>query len=407
MTGSVKSVFNEECGDIKIDTKLVKRILQYGQNFVNKNADHIAFFGGNLLGVDTVRFKDADRNQWFDDILEADDISLKGKLHSLPSIDPNFKVSSDVMNLSCVWLMNAIYTSKQLGAGDKETGLMSVALILQYKLISSIMAHYFPYPADREVALATYASLSRKFALKVYGSWGALLRKRSEDILARNSIHYKTYTEMNDDAAVVYMLNDIQGRLREIVKKMWAEFDKTRNSKSKISSTSSVIVIDGESILRDRSTDHTAYRRYIHETIINKPTFIKTELVEVIGSAMHTMPIKLLNDTLAYMSDNYRQRGDKDIEELLDETLLHAFDFLNSNRSELRDGKDIAGFIARLRTVYMSSRSTDPALLKMRALAEKIIGKAVKTKNDNVIASVRTGVLLYIVLRSFTMKHYS
>ena len=407
MSGSVKSVFEEECSTLKIDSKLIKRIRQYGQSFVNKNEDHIAFFGGNLLGVHPVRFKDADRNQWFDDILEADDIELKGRLHSLPSIDPSWFRASDVFNLSCVWLLHAIYISKDLSAKEKEEGLIATCMAFQYKLISSIMAHYFPYPADPEVALATYAALSKKFAIKVHGSWMALLQARTEDILAHHSIHYQTYTKMDQDKDVVNMINDVQQRLRDIVKKIYPVFEKVRSESGRIGSTSTVISVDGENIVRDRSANYTAYKRYIHATIIDKPGFIKTELVSVIASAMHTMPEKLLIDALGYMSDNYHQRGDKVIEELVDETLLHAFEFLTTNRSLLGEGKDIGNLIARLRAVYMSSRSTDTSLMKMRDLSEQIVAKAIISKNPSVVAAVRTGVLLYIVIRTFTMKHYS
>lgn len=408
MADSIKSVFAEVASNLVVNSRLAKDIHDYAVRFVNKNSEHIAFFGGNLLGVQTIRFTSQDKDKWFEDLLDIDDLHLKKEFHSLPAINVKFVVSSDVFNLSCIALLNKIYTSTSLSPGEKERALMDTVLIMQYKLLTSIMYHFFPYPADRAVATATYAALTKKYALKVHGSWQALLEARARDILSTNSIHYRTYTELDNDEAVVYMVNDIQGRLREIVKNMRSVFEIMRNSKNRIVTTNSVAVsLDGESFIRDKTRNFTAYKRYLHEVISDKSSFIRQELVSIIGSAMHTMPERFLVESLQYMTVNYGQRAGVGIGELVDETLLHAFDFIASNRAVLANPNDLAGLISKLRAIYMASRSSDPSLLKMRDLAERIVGKAIPSRNPSVIASVRTGVMLYLVLRAFTMKHYS
>ncbi|MBN22774.1 MAG: hypothetical protein CL678_15925 [Bdellovibrionaceae bacterium] len=119
------------------------------------------------------------------------------------------------------------------------------------------------------------------------------------------------------------------------------------------------------------------------------------------------MPERFLTDTLMFMSKHYRSPRYAHIEELVDETLLHAFDYISSNRAILANPNDLAGMLTRLRAVYMSSRSSDASLLKMRKLSEEIVEKAIKSRNVSIIASVRTGLMLYLVLRAFTMKHYT
>lgn len=407
MAENIKSVFIKETEDVRIDSRLLRRISQYEKAFVNRDEDSIAFFGGNLMGTHPIRFRQSDRNLWFDDVLEIDDYSLKEQLHSLPTINPSFQVSSDVMNLSVVWLVHAIYSERSLSASRKEEGMINALLILHYKFLSSLMAHYFKYPADRSVALATYASLSKKYALKQHGSWSGLLLARSKDIISKKSIHYNTIVRFDDDDAVTYMVSDIQGRIREIVKNMMAVFYRIREQDAKIGTANvGTIDLDGYATVRDQTRNQTQYKRYIQSVVGNKRDFIKPELVSVVAGAMHTMPEKLLVETLEYMSDNYQVRGEKDIDVLLDETLLHAFDYLSETGNINRVG-DLASLITRLRALYMASRSNDPVLMKMRKIAEKIVGKAVRTKNASVIASVRTGVLIYIVLRTLSMKHYS
>jgi hypothetical protein len=63
--------------------------------------------------------------------------------------------------------------------------------------------------------------------------------------------------------------------------------------------------------------------------------------------------------------------------------------------------------LIRLKGAYTSSRSTDPDLLELRDLVEKVIRPAVNSRTEAVVASVRTGVLLYLVSRAYTMQYYS
>ena len=55
----------------------------------------------------------------------------------------------------------------------------------------------------------------------------------------------------------------------------------------------------------------------------------------------------------------------------------------------------------------MSSRTTDPTVKMLRDQTEAIARLATGSKSLPQLASVRTAVLLYIVLRTFTMRHYS
>ena len=63
MDRSIREVFEDECSHLVANSALVKRLHDYQLGFVNKNSDHIDFFGGYLTGVQTVRFTDADRDR--------------------------------------------------------------------------------------------------------------------------------------------------------------------------------------------------------------------------------------------------------------------------------------------------------------------------------------------------------
>ena len=51
------------------------------------------------------------------------------------------------------------------------------------------------------------------------------------------------------------------------------------------------------------------------------------------------------------------------------------------------DQNDLAGLIVKLKAVYMSSRSSDVNLLKIRRNLESLVKKTIKSKNDTVVSS--------------------
>lgn len=404
---TVKSVFDEECSGLEIGPKLVKALVMFEQNFVNKNDEHIAFFGGNLFGVNVVRFTNTERDRWFDEILQADETYLRERTLALPDIREDWIVSSDTMNLSCIWLAHAIKVSPKLSPKDKHEGMVAVMLILQYKFFTSRYYRHFQFPAQKAIAEALHASLSGKFLIKKFGNWRALFLYRAEEIVGPQSIHFRTLEKMDDDGDVIRMLNDIQGRIRDMLKNMYGEYLRIRDSGSRIITSSLILEHDGESILKDKKKSVSEYHRYITNIITDKNSFIRDELVDVIASMINTMPVASFRETLSWMSDNYRQNGAEIIETVISETIVHSIDYLSTHRGSIRNKSDLPAMLITLKGGYMSSRSTDPALYDLRQLTEDIVRMATHSKNISVISAVRTGVLLYIVLRSYTMRHYS
>jgi hypothetical protein len=285
--------------------------------------------------------------------------------------------------------------------------MMDVGLVLQYKFLTSRLYRHFRYPADRATAEATYAALSGKFAIKQLGSWNRVLEQRTEDLISPEGLHFKAISKMDNDLEVIYLLNDTQGRIRDMLKNIYDVFLQIHHQGIKIQSTSSLMEYDGEVFLKDRSKNLLAYTRYLHSLISDKASFMREELMGVIEKLMHTTPPRLFRETLTWLSDNYRQSGAGKIEELLNEVLIHSFDYLAEERTMVRNHVDLPTLLARLKGVYTSSRSIDPALFSLREKAEWCVKQATGNRNDSVIASVRTSVLLYLVIRTMTMQHYT
>lgn len=402
----VKDVFEHEARDLKFDKRLADMLHRYKQNFINRNKEHAAFFGGNLLGVNVVRFVPADQDNWFDNILQVDEELMREHLHALPGINPEWHVSSNVMNLSCAYLAHGFFHS-DLPANQKRQAMFDVFLILQFKYISSILYRFFPYPADRAVAEATYAALNMKFILKEKGSWLGLLSHRCEEILSRSSPHYSAISSMNSDKEVVDMLNAIHGALKGYVKNMREVMERVRLTGGKVSSVSSVAGVNGEEILKDKTRGPAVFTNYLKSILSDKNSFIREELLLVITKIMPSANYRHLRSSLEHLSANYFKADHQKIECIVNLSMVHSFAYLSDNRILLRSNVDLSSMLIRLKGAYTSSRSTDPDLLELRELVEDVIRPAVDSRTPAVIASVRTGVLLFLVARAYTMKFYS
>lgn len=411
--GLIKAVFDEECSHIEINPRFLKKLVELEARFVNKKKEHIQFFGGTRTGVDVVRFTNEDRDRLFTDILEVDDRVLEEKLYALKDANGNFvinqdwKISSDIFNLSTAWLLHAIENATELDDRQKDEGKIRACQYMLYKFLTSRLFRHFRYPADPEVADATYAQLSYKFALKEHGSWGAVMRHLAKQATRRDGIHARTIRYMDIDRSVIEMLNDIQGRPRDILKNYYNAFVRVNEAGGRIKRSSALVDIDGEIILKDKTKSLANYTRYIKSVISDQNSFIRDELVDVIVRIMHTMPEKLLLQSLTWASQNYGHTKEQTVEKALDLIAEHAFAYLSDHRELLHATGDLAGLVSKLRGAYMSSRSSDPLLLEIRDLVGKIVATATKSKNESVIAATRTGFMIYVIVRMFSMKHYT
>lgn len=404
---NVKQVFEEHCGHMVFDKKLIKKIQTYERDFVNKNPEHIRFFGGVLMGVDPVRFTTADQNRWFDEIMEIDESTLEADLHDLPDILAHRHVSSNVMNLSMFWMAHKFLTNNKLSQSERELGALLTILILHYKFITSTLTNWFKYNADPAIAQATYNMLTKRFGLKVVGSWGELLKQRAEATIERGGLHHKRLMNFDKDLEIVYMVNDTHGRVKSILKYIRDVFTLAQNDPdSLVKNVSATIELDGDVKVRDKTRLTTTYVRYVLDALQDHRSFVIPELLVIISKTVTTAPKDAIERSLAYMVENVSPKADKAVSRLPEVVLQHAFDYMTKNPSTMASGKDIPGLLSKMIKLYQASKTSDELILEARELGEGIAKRATGSKNKILISAVRNAILLYVLLRAFTMDHY-
>lgn len=402
---TIKEVWQRNCPNLVADKRLADMLAIYARYFRTKNQDHISFFGGNLIGVYPIKFTVADRNEWFDTILDTDEVELTNDMHGTKFVNPKFHVTGDLFNQSMAYLLHIFHHSTLVSPNVIEEAKMDIVRIFHYKNLSSILSHDYPYPANKSVAMATYKQLSKKFDLKIYGSWTALIDARAKSIITKGSgIHYETYVRMTDDKSIVYMVGDVQDRLRDVINSINNVFHTVKMKDAMITTGSSSVEIDGVKHVRDVEKEVTKHLRYIKNIMGVESDWLRPELVDIIAKTNKTIPPQPLQTVLKYMSNNYRYDKSGDIDGLLTESIQHMFEYINSNKLKLNDVYDV---MSKMKGAYRSSRSSNASLLRMRELCDDLVVIATGIKTTATVAAVRVGVFLYIILRALTMKQYT
>ena len=163
--------------------------------------------------------------------------------------------------------------------------------------------------------------------------------------------------------------------------------------------------LEGEMVIRDMSKKYSSYRLYI-EGVTNSPMseFIKPELITVIASMLPTMPKPLLGEGLVSFHEQHTKKNKLTIE-WLDLIVVHCFEQVIADPKISKKLHNIPELLVYMKSLYMASKSKGD-VEKMRIIGEKFIKKHVKQNNPSQIASIRTGIMLYIIVRMLSKDHY-
>lgn len=405
MTLTLKEVFDTEFDGVVFDKKIAHALYQYQFAFINRNSDHLEFFGGNLLGVQVIRFKDADVNRFFNEVLDVDYMALTQAVRQVTTIDHSFKVSGDVLNLTLMYVMHRLYTTPHLTDQLKDTAAYNAALIFFYRCICALMSDWFRYPADERIAQKAYANLSNKYLIKSLGSWIKVMEYRAKDLISKKGLHRAGLTKFTDDYAVVYAINDSQGRIRDLVKNYYAEFKQVHTDGESIGhSSSTVIDMDGEESVREKTKSVESYVIYVQNLIIDPAGWVRDDMISVIVEINTNTSVRMVKGLVTWLGEKYH---DPEFHRLIDRFLqlvitqtmhLVEYSIVPTQR------KNLPHVLQSLKNLYLSTRSTDPDLLEIRQIGEKLVTKCNGKLSKSLMMSTRLSLILYISLRALVGK---
>lgn len=427
------NLFNKE-SDVEFDRRFAQKIHRFRQGFiarVNPISNHPAFFGGHGIASCPVRFVNTDRTEFLGEILGLDEAMVRPQLHSLEGINPEFNVVSDVLNHAVMWACHRALTSKHLRPDEQYQVFEDLIFIMHFRFIGSLSKRSFPRGnGSPKYDEAMYAKLSRKFYLKAEGNWLGVLKRRTSDIyngknelesrhsemegidseameldLESNETVIRSLHDYSDTEAVCISISDIQTRIRRMWIGLRNLYFKVIENGDGFESTSQSVEIDGEAVFMDRQRYQEEYLRYGRRIIQDDRSFVNRTLIDIIAKEFRTLPIEPFRDVLYFLSENYyvsNPIGDKTvmgIDKLVDELIIHMFGYLSSSRSKARSIRDVSTIIYQLKGIYTAPRASDPNLLALRRDIEKYTSDVTRIKTQATVATIRTSVMLYVILR--------
>lgn len=405
---SVLGVFEGLVEDLEITPKWVSTLRRFVYGFATKDNDHAEFFGTPYLGTHRIVFKTADRVSFFTDIIDVDEVKLRDELIKCKWINKDFKVSSDAFNLSIVYLMYKVSTST-LPKNMKDDALINLVVLFHYRILTSIMNHYFAYLVKPSVAQTAYNKLSMKFDIKRYGSWNALFKARAEFIIdPKTGIHYDTFTKMDNDKRIVYMVNDMESRLKGVVNDFTKVLYEVKDSVNLVETESGFVISDGQIDLKDIQKNVNAFRTYINTIISDGHSFYKQELLGFAAKAIDDSKAqKQFEDKLRMVVSEfpaqYNHPKGELYREFVDDVITHLFEYLSSNSIRYND---LSNIVYKLRGGYTSNKTVNELVHKLRKNGDKLITAMTGIKTQYTVACLRNGLMLYIVIRTLVRDYY-
>lgn len=392
---------------LTFDKEWATALHRYVFNFTTRReggVDYMDFFGSPYLGLQKIVFKTGDRNEWFSSVFDIDEIELKNDITALGIMEKSWNVVNDMFNLTIPYLLHRAFHSK-LDEKTKHRAMRDILSMYQYKCLTSILSNDYPFTASKEVAVETYNQLSMKFDLKKYGSWRALIEARSENILdKRTGIHYNTFVTMAPDKKVIYMVGDIQDRLRGVINDLNAVFHSVKTRTNLISFEGAKVMLEDGETVRFTQKEELKYKHYIEQVLVGSKGFYKEELIDYAIKDMAYAP----RDKLSYMIENfpalYNSKKGEPYVKFVDDIIVHMFEYLHEkqvNRVNLYE------VLVRMRGIYNSRRGNTDELILLREMGDELAKNLTGVKTPITITGLRTSFLLYIVLRTLTRDHYN
>lgn len=402
---SLKEAFDAQFEHVVFDKKLAQALYQYQFGFLNRNREHLEFFGGNLLGVQVIRFKDADVNKFFNEVLDVDYAVLTESVRDVTTIRHDYKISGDILNLTLMYVIHRCLTSVKMTADLRESAALNCALVFFYRCVCALMSDWFTYPADEKIAQRAFANLSNKHLIKKLGSWIKVMEYRAKDLIDKKGLHRKALERFVDDESTVYAINDSQGRIKDLMKNYYSEFSLVHSAGESIGQTSSTVFdIDGEESLREKTKSADSYVVHARHLIVDPQGFIRDDIIEVIVEINVNTSFRTVKSVLDWFCKNYMdQKEHKSLDVFLEKVIMQTMHLIEYN-IPLGRRKDYAYILQNLKNLYLSTRSTDPDLADIRKLGEDIVVKANGKMSKSLMMATRLGLILYISLRVLVSK---
>ncbi len=373
---------------------------------------HALALNSQALGVHAIAFTDADRQAFFD-LVAVDPKDLKLLIQKISAINQDFRVISDPFNLLSIWLMHLAY-GQISDHSVRASFMLAVAKYLHYRFFTSLVNHFYPHGVNEKVMTATIMHLSKKFDIIIYGTWRKAIEARCLDLISASSIHRSVFEHADNDVKFLYVLSDIQTRVRDKIKNVTNEYHVSLDRGDAVKSHAATIEVEGEKMLVHTTStlDIMVYNLSIE--ILTPRLFADNQTITAIAKQFTNISEDMLRTALLKMVDianDQRDGGHLDQVSVNDGQAIYIgmrvlikHLIQKSYRYCMRNGVNItnnAAIYLKLKNVYASSRINDEDILANKQSVSYLVDTINMSRRETTKSSLRLAILLYILMRSF------
>lgn len=398
MYSNIAELESKFFNDIKIDIRLYHKVESYINYWRFKKvdlADHSAFLGSNLIGVNRIVFSDGDIDKFYKDILFMSSESINKAIKSVNDINTDFNVVSNPFYITICVLLYKVYKSK-LNKKDKEKFALALGLILGYKMFSSMYNHFFKYEADPAVARATYENLNKKYLLKRYGTWEDVFEHRATDLLPIEGKFSSDIEEFTTES-VSNVISGVYTRYKSMLINLYSEFLDTLKRNEKISSDSKLEKA-GEDMsstaFKETISTHSSSINYVKSIINSEADLINTDYLYLISRLNNRCPIEKLQSVLLGISQHPYSTKQED--DYIERILTASYAYLATKGITANYEKQIQRCLVYLKNYWGAGNIKDPTALEAKKMCTTIVTYFSDHKSSSYISGISVGLALYI-----------
>ena len=345
---------------------------------------------------------------------------MKQIIKEIPTIDDNFVVASDPFNVFTIWVTYNILNSK-LDNKLKYQTAQSTLLLLHYKFFTSLVNYRFKYPANEAAMITTYESISNKFDIKVLGTWKKVMEKGADDAIDPVGIHGKTWTTFDNDLKIIYIITDIQSRLRSKINLFYEAYMQVKTEGDLIGSYDTVGTdTEGQKqiMANEHGIDIAVSSVYQDCMSVSRIVDVKAmKLAVALFSAIRLDQLKQLIIAFSEECVKLAKLGadDKIIKDketgaeilvgghvLIQSIIQQSYRYCRNNDIDIAIPSK---FIRGVKDVYTSSRINEPGILQVRDSVMYHVSTLQGSTRESTVTALKAAFIIYIVLLSLKYMH--
>lgn len=413
----------------------IRAIEELKYHWEHKN-NHWGALNTPMLGVTKIVFTDSDQRALFD-IFHINREEFKEVYHKSKAVfyvkykdeldevgkEQLKKVGSDPFNGFVTYLCHCISIS-DIPEHLKVSGIGNVISMLQYKFFTSVISNAFPHPATEEIMMYTIEHLSALFTIRQpeTSTWFLLMKEKAFDVYKPRPVdlnkqrisHFNTIRKYDDDDLIVYIITDIQTKIRKFIINIVRMYHKNHQENKRIITSSTINTIDGTKIIQSISTSLQNIIGNVVTDAININRFIDNNLIFATASLNEKLRTDVVHKTMIAFStiaaeqfksgkaDLVLHKGDVTLyvgyRALISAIIQKSFRFCTINGVNMTSKRDI---LIKIKDAFTSSKINNQDVRDIKDSITKFLEDNKVISNFSLIPSLRITFVLYVIMLSF------